>query len=158
MPTIATVLDQHVTLQCASLDRIFLNAYPQRLQTSDGLCRFLRRDGPIPSPALLQRRSERFVEALREYARERELPWILFERRERKEDHLHPMFAAAAARGASGLIAVGIAQERNWGWHARKLSRGRAVSFDFSRGSVFVNQYYLYILDDDFGPSFIKYS
>jgi len=158
MPTIATVLDRHVTLQCASLDRIFLNAYPQRLQTSDGLVRFLRRDGPIPSPALLQRRSERFVNDLRRYASERELPWIVFDRRERKEERMQPLLAAAAARGRGGLVAVGVAQERNWGWHARKLTRGQAVSFDFSRGSVFVNQYYLYILDDEFGPSFIKYS
>ncbi len=55
MPTATAILDQHVSLQYRSLDRLFLNGYVPMLQSEGGLVRFLERDGPLPSPALFQR-------------------------------------------------------------------------------------------------------
>src|SRR5262249_25138174 len=37
-----------------------------------------------------------------------------------------------------------------------KRSEGKKVGFDYSRQSVFVNHYYFYLQDADFGPAFIK--
>jgi hypothetical protein len=37
-----------------------------------------------------------------------------------------------------------------------KTQRGRAVSFDFSRRSVCVAHYYIYLIDPEWGPAFIK--
>ncbi len=74
MPTASAILDQHVTLRYRYVDRLFLNGYIALLQTPGGLMRFLGRDGPIPSPALLQRRSDAFLRDLRAYGETHEVP------------------------------------------------------------------------------------
>ena len=159
MPTAVTLLDRHVTLQCRSLDRLYLNAYVPRIQRSGGLAQFLEREGPIASPALLQRRSTRFVDALRAYCDAHEVPWVLFGRDERKEERLRPLFESAEERAAFGLVALGVAQERVSAFRARKITTPPGgVRFSFSRQAVYVNQYYLYIRDAEFGRSFIKFS
>ena len=160
MPTASTILDAHTTLQYRSLDRLYLNAYVPELQRPELVRRFLERGATtIASPALFKQRSEAFVHALRAYAAERDVPWISFERGERKEDRMRPLFAEAAAAERYGLVAVGVAQERTGAWRAAKSALPRAgVRFDFSRQSVYVNQYYLYLFDREWGPSFIKLS
>ena len=54
-PTIAQLLDEHVTLTLHSLDRIYLNGYVPRLQTVGGLMGYFLRERKkaIVSPALL---------------------------------------------------------------------------------------------------------
>lgn len=157
MPTAASILDQHVTLQYRSLDRLFLQGYIPLLQSVGGLTRFLERDGPVRSPALLQRRSDAFVRELTAYAAERQIPWILFQRRERKEERIRPLFAAADRAQRYGLVAVGVAQERMSAWYARKVRTPRGwVDFSWARRAVSVNHHYLYLLDPEWGPSFIK--
>ncbi|MBU6422911.1 MAG: hypothetical protein KGJ98_13620 [Chloroflexota bacterium] len=157
MPTASDILDQHVTLRYRSVDRLFLNGYIPLLQTPGALMCFLERDGPIASPALLQRRSDAFVRDLKAYAAAHEVPWIAFARKERKEERIRPLFRAAERAGRSGLVAVGVAQERMNAWHGRPRPTPRgSVTFDWSWRSVCVNHFYLYILDGDCGPSFIK--
>jgi hypothetical protein len=53
MTDYATLLRDHVTLKCRSLDRVFLQAYIPKLQTVGHVCRFLRwqRKFKIPSSA-----------------------------------------------------------------------------------------------------------
>lgn len=162
MPSALRILQDHTLLDCRSLDRIYLNAYLPQLQRPDQVVRFLERENtPIASPALFQRRGEAFVKQLRAYAEAQGASWLLFERGERKEDRLKPLFAAAEARGQPGLVAVGVAQERTTGWKGTKRAlpgTGPGVAFSFSRVSVYVNVYYCYIWDIDWGPSFIKLS
>jgi len=86
VPTAFDILDQHVTLQYRSLDRLYLNLYVPYLMASGGIAQFLGRLGPIASPALFERRSRAFVTALRTYAEASDLPWIRFVKGERKED------------------------------------------------------------------------
>ncbi len=112
MPTASDILDQHVTLQYRSLDRLYLNLYVPYLMASGGIAQFLGRLGPIASPALFERRSRAFTSALHEYAETRELPWIRFDKGERKEDRMRPYLRAAMAAGAFGLVAVGVARSR----------------------------------------------
>lgn len=160
MPSASRVLQEHTVLHCRSLDRLYLNAYIPELQRPEQITRFLEREAtPIASPALFRRRSEAFVTGLRAYAGAHDAPWILFERGERKEDRMKPLFAAAEARGVPGLVAVGVAQERTSGWKGTKrpLDRG-GFTFGFSRVSVYVNVYYCCLWDADWGPSFIKLS
>jgi hypothetical protein len=54
MPNIESIIRDHVTLTVRCLDRIYLQGYMPKLQTSGGLCYFLRDHlgHPIPSPAL----------------------------------------------------------------------------------------------------------
>ncbi|TAK33186.1 MAG: hypothetical protein EPO40_00785 [Myxococcaceae bacterium] len=160
MPTANTILDAHTTLRLRCLDRLYLNAYVPRLQRAPLVRRFLEHSGsPIASPALFAQRTKRFVAELRAYATAHGAPWIALQRHERKEEQWRPLCLAAEAAGRSGLVAVGVIQERVRAWRAAKrmLPRG-GVAFDFSRGSVFVNQHYLYIADPDVGPAFIKLS
>ena len=66
MPNIHELIRDHVTLSIRCLDRLYLHAYMPKLQTSGGLCYFLRDHlgHPIPSPALFapgaQRKSDFF--------------------------------------------------------------------------------------------------
>lgn len=160
MPTATTILDAHTRLQLRSLDRLYLNAYVPRLQRPPLVRRFLEHTGsPIASPALFEQRTRRFVADLRAYAKGHAAEWIALKRGERKEEQWRPLCLRAEAEGHFGLVAVGVIQERVRAWRGAKeaLPRG-GVAFDFTRESVFVNQYYQYIADSDFGPSFIKIS
>lgn len=160
MPSPLSLLQDHTILRCRSLDRLYLNAYVPQLQRPEQIRWFLQREStPIASPALFRQRSERFVKELRAYAEAQGAPWIGFERGERKEDRIKPLFAAAEQRLLPGLVAVGVAQERTTGWKGTKrpLDRG-GFAFGFSRVSVYVNQYYCYLWDAEFGPAFIKLS
>lgn len=156
MPAASSILDQHVTLRYRCIDRLMVHAYIALIQQPGGIVRFLQRDGPVASPALLQQRSDAFVDALKAYASAREAPWIQLARKVRKEEQLRPYFEAAIRQGRSGLVAVGVAQERMNGLRARKVASrpGRAL-FEWGRASVYVNHYYLYLLDPEWGPAFL---
>ena len=53
-----TLLDDHVTLRYASVDRLILNGYVPHLQTPEGLARFLWCDGEeLPRYAILGERT-----------------------------------------------------------------------------------------------------
>jgi hypothetical protein len=155
VPTATDILDQHVTLQYRSLDRIYLNLYVPYLMTSGGVAQFLGRLGPYVSPALFERRSNAFLRALRVYANEREIPWLHFTKGERKEDRMRPLLREADTAPA-GLVAVGVAQERARPWSGTAKLPGSTATFSFVRRTAFVNHYYLYLVDDEFGPAFIK--
>ena len=87
MPSPLSLLQDHTTLRCRSLDRLYLNAYIPELQRPETVKRFLEREAtPIASPALFRQRSERFITDLRAYAEARGAPWLTFERGERKEE------------------------------------------------------------------------
>ena len=160
MPSAMSLLQDHTVLRCRSLDRLYLNAYIPELQRPESVKRFLEREAtPLASPALFRQRSEAYVRDLHAYAEAHGAAWISFERGERKEDRMRPLLEAAAERLLPGLVAVGVAQERTTGWKGAKrpLERG-GWAFGFSRISVYVNQYYCYLWDRDWGPAFIKLS
>ena len=160
MPAASTILDQHVTLRYRSFDRILLNLYVPQLQRPMQVVGFLRTpETPIASPALFARRSERFTSRLRAYADGNAAEWIHFERGESKEQRIRPLMRAAERVGRSRLVAVGVAQERVFGWGSTKSVPQRGtVDITFVRRSQYVNQYYLYLWDAQWGPSFIKIS
>ena len=158
MNTIAELLDKHVTLTVESFDRIYLNGYVPKLQTSGYLVTFLRehRGNPIPSPALLNRIGQQFKAALDQFALEQGLEPVHFARKERKDD-----IAAEHRAGFTsneGVYMIGVAQEKCTafkGTTSRDPNSNR-VSVDYSRQSACVNHYYFYLVDEDFGPAFIK--
>lgn len=157
MPNVHELIRDHVTLSIRCLDRLYLHAYMPKLQTSGGLCYFLRDHlgHPIPSPALFAPMLERFVGAIKTYAMTQDIPLITFDRGQRKDD----VVAAhrAQRRMDDGVVVIGVAQEKMRAFKAQKLpTRGTAVSFDFSRQSVAVNHYYFYVQDPEWGPAFLK--
>jgi hypothetical protein len=156
VPNVAEIIKDHVTLEVRCLDRLYLNGYVPRLQSSGGVVDFLVRAcrQPIASPAVFGQITNAFKTQLRTWADHHHIPWIEFRKGERKDtvvQRYRDRFGAA-----SGVVLIGVAQERASGWTATKRRNGRFVDFFFHRKSVFVNHYYIYVLDPDWGPGFIK--
>jgi hypothetical protein len=155
MPNVAELIRDHVTLTVDCVDRIYLNAYVPRLHSSGGVAGFLRRRGhPILSPALFGQVTAAFKAGLRAWAEERGVPWIEFKKGERKDDVVEPHRRRFA--DASGVVLIGVAQEKARAWRGVKRVRAGAPSFDYEWTTVCVNHYYVYFLDPDWGPGFLK--
>jgi hypothetical protein len=156
--TIASLLRDRVSLQVRSVDRIFLQAYVPRLMTSFQVVRFLLdRGNPIPSPALLGKIGRAYVAAIDRFAIEYEIPVVRFAKGESKEQIARHYFRAAEREERFGVVLIGVAQERTTAWRGwRRGGRDGHPHFEFGRQRVFVNHYYFYIRDRDWGPGFIK--
>src|SRR6266851_4704123 len=156
-PNIDTIIKDHVTLTVRCIDRIYLQGYMPKLQTSGGLCYFLQSHlgHPIPSPALFRPMHDRFVSAVKAFATDHAVPLIPFESGQDK-DAIVATYRANFT-GNNGVVIIGVAQEKARAFKAqkRRLPQG-GVTFDFTRQSVAVNHYYFYLQDTDWGPAFIK--
>ncbi len=159
------VLDGHVGLDLACIDRLFLNAYVPNLQVSGQVVTFLTAHlgFPIPSPALLQRIGNRFRRDVKAFAAEHDIPILSLKKPDRtrwddrKLDHVGPYLEAAEAQGRFGIVAIVAAQEFAWVFSAKnRSSTPDMVSFDFVKEERRVGMYYFYVLDPEFGPGFIK--
>ncbi len=157
MPNVHELIRDHVTLSIRCLDRLYLHAYMPKLQTSGGLCYFLRDHlgHPVPSPALFTPMHDRLIAAIKTYASTHEVPLIAFERGQRKDDVVAEHRARRAV--ADGVVVIGVAQEKMRAFKGQKCATPRGgVTFDFSRQSVAVNHYYFYVQDPEWGPAFLK--
>jgi hypothetical protein len=156
--TIASLLRERVTLQVRSVDRLFLQAYVPRLMTSFQVVRFLLDRGfAIPSPALLGRIGRAYVAAIDRFAATNRIPVLRFGKGESKEQIARRFFRAAEREGRFGVVLIGVAQEKTTGWRGwRQGGPDGHPHFEFARQAIFVNHYYFYIRDPDWGPAFIK--
>lgn len=156
MPNVAEIIREHVTLDVKCIDRLYLNGYVPRLQAEGGLVAFLRHAGGrvVPSPAILGEITTSFRERLRTWCADRGIPWIEFRKGERKDDVVQKY--RERFTGRTGVVLVGVAQERAWAWSPTKTRRGPWVHFTWHRKSVYVNHYYIYVIDRDWGPAFLK--
>ena len=156
-PNIETIIKDHVTLTVRCLDRIYLQGYMPKLQTSGGLCYFLRDHlgHPIPSPALFRPMHDRFVAAIKTYAADHAVPLIEFESGQDKDAIVAPH--RARFRDEDGVVVIGVAQEKARAFKAHKRTGPHGgVTFDFTRQSVAVNHYYFYVQDREWGLAFVK--
>jgi len=158
MPNVAELIQDHVTLAVDCVDRLYLNAYVPRLQSSGGVVTFLEHRGQtIPSPALFGKITEAFKHGLRAWCDREGIPWLEFTKGERKDDVVQPYRERFTATGATeGVVLVGVAQEKAAAWRATKQVTGRAVHFTYARTTVYVNHYYVYFIDREWGPGFLK--
>jgi hypothetical protein len=157
--TVAEVIDQHVTLELESLDRVYLNVYQPRLQTPRAAFLFLREhygQGAISSRRMRDI-TQRFLRSIDDYAQQHHVPVITFEKGQRKEDLAAEYLAEF--EGSEGMLFIGKAQEkvRTFRTQGRRNARGETYPW-IVETSAMVNQYYFYELDEDFGPFFLKYS
>jgi hypothetical protein len=159
--TVAEVLDGHTSLDIQCLDRIYLNAYVPKLQTSAQVVAFLsgHLGYPFPSPALFKQLGERFRRAVTAFAQDNNIPWVRFGKHDvgGKLELMRPYLARQAATGHSGVAAIGVAQEfqRVWTAYERQSPSG-AWQWWFTKADRRVSCYYFYLWDIDFGPAFIK--
>jgi hypothetical protein len=156
--TISSLLADHVTLRVCSVDRLFLQGYVPRLQTQGQVIRFLLDRGfPIPSPTLLGKMGRAYVEAINRFVADHEIPVVRFVKGDVKEEIAREHFKRAEQEGRFGVVMVGIAQEKTSVWRGwREGGSDGHPHFEYRRQSVFPNNYYFYIRDPDWGPSFIK--
>jgi hypothetical protein len=157
------VLEGHVGLDLVCVDRLYLNAYVPNLQVGGQVGQFCRHLGqPIASPAVIEKIGNRFRRDVDVYARRHRLPVLHLAKPDRsrwddrKLDHVRPYLARAERAGRYGVVAIVAAQEFQWVFTATKKTRGQAVWFEWNKTERRVSCYYFYLLDRDFGPSFIK--
>jgi len=156
MATIAELLKNHVTLEVESFDRLYLNGYVPRLQTPGDLVNFLvqHRGYPIPSPALLSQVTQNFIHQIDSFLQREQIPRVPFQPGQKKKVLAHGLRQAHPRHDA--VVFVGVAQEKASAFKGRKIAPEGRPHFDYSRQAVFVNHYYFYLDDEDFGPAFIK--
>jgi hypothetical protein len=159
------VLEGHVGLDLACIDRLYLNAYVPNLQVGGQVATFLTSHlgYPIPSPALLEKIGNRFRREVKAFAAENEIPVLQLKKPDRtrwddrKLDHVQPHLERAERDGRFGVVAIVTAQEFQWVFSAKKRTPRPGMSmFEFVKEERRVGMYYFYVLDPEFGPGFIK--
>lgn len=155
------LLRNRVTLKCRSLDRIFLQAYVPKLQCVGQVCTFLRwqRGFRIPSSAAFGRIGKEYVKLVHAFAEEHGIPVIQFEKGQTKEEVARPYIEAAARDRRESVVLIGIAQEKAiaWrSWKAKGQENAAHPHMEWGRQMTFVNHFYFYVWDADWGPAFWK--
>jgi hypothetical protein len=158
----ATLLRDHVTLKVRSIDRIFLQAYVPKLQSVGQVCTFLRwqKGFHIPSSAAFGQIGEAYVKAVEAFAKRNGTPIVHFKKGEDKEERVWPLLNAAARQGGDGrVVLIGAAQERAsaWrSWKAKGQEQAKHPHMEWGRQMAYVNHYYFYLWDPEWGPAFWK--
>ncbi len=157
--TVNDVLDGHVQLDLECLDRLYLHGYLGQLQVGGQVIQFLNHRGyPVPSPACLQQIGDAFRRRVASFADANHIPVVPLRAADRKVEVMRPYLEAAAAAGRSQVAAIGVAQETQRVFIARKRDTdpGKCPQFSFDKKDRRVTVYYFYLWDAGFGPAFIK--
>jgi hypothetical protein len=138
---------------------MYLNIYVPQLQSERGVVRFFRehRGQPLPSAALMSPISRTFVAKLERFVVQHEIPLVQFRKGQRKDtvmaEHLGKFHKQ------EGVVFVGKAQEKTPVFRTEKR-RSPVTGLPYPwivRSTAMVNQYYVYAVDRDFGPFFLKF-
>lgn len=156
MANYATLLRDHVTLECRSIDRIFLQAYVPKLQSVGYVCTFLRwrRKFRIPSSAAFGQIGDAYVKAIHEFAKANQIPLIRFEKGQNKEEIARPYLEAAAREGKERVVLIGTAQEKASAWRSwprKGQEKAAHPHMDWGREMAFINHFYFYSWDSEWG-------
>ena len=160
--SVADVLADHVTFEVECIDRMYLNVYQPRLQHVNGVVWFFRghRGAAFASSALMDPITKGFVASIHRFAEHNEIPWVDFARGQRKDDVAHEYLAGFEAAGRTeGVLFIGRAQEKTTTFRTEKRHNPvTGASYPWIvRSTAIVNHFYVYAVDGDFGPFFIKF-
>lgn len=162
MGTVASLLAEHVSFRCNSVDRIAIRGYIPGLMYEGGVVKFLVQQGNnISSPAVLNRNHDRLVADLDTLVAATGVPVVRFKTGQCKEDVARPYQDAAVAAGDFGLVLVGKAQERTSSWRefvddTHAAHRPNHPHIAWRRQSSVPDHWYFYFADDQWGPAFVK--
>jgi len=156
---VAEVLTDRVTLEIESIDRMYLNVYVPQLQYTGGVASFFQahRGHPFASSALMDPISKEFVAGLQRMCHDLNVPMIDFVKGQRKDDVALEYLAEFT--GQEGVLFVGRAQEKTRVFRTEKRRNpqtGASYPWIVS-GTGVVNHFYIYAVDADFGPFFLKF-
>jgi hypothetical protein len=155
---VAEILTHHVTFELEAIDRLYLNAYVPSLQTGGGFAYFVKTQlgARVPSTMLVAPMSQQFVEAIERFVATEGIDLVTFEKGQRKDDVAQEYLARFD--GEEGVLFVGKAQEKAsvFRTEKRRNAAGKTSAW-IIRSTAMVNHYYVYLVDKDFGPLFIKF-
>lgn len=156
---VAEIICEHVTLSVESIDRMYLNVYQPQLQRDLGVVGFFRhhRGQPFASSSLMAEMTRTFVASIEAFAKAQHIPMITFEKGQRKDD-IAALYRAKFSQ-PEGVVFIGKAQEKASVFRTEKRvhqESGKTYPW-IVRSTAMVNHYYIYALDRDFGPFFIKF-
>src|SRR5271165_5759839 len=157
--TVAEVLREHVTLEVEGIDRMYLNVYVPALQRAGGVASFFRfhLGHRFASSALMDPITKAFIAQMEQFAKQEKVPIVTFEKGQRKDD------VAAAYRkkftASEGVLFIGKAQEKTpvFRTERRRNEQTGATYPWLVRSTAMVNHFYVYCMDRDFGPFFLKF-
>jgi hypothetical protein len=155
---VAEILQNHVTFELEAIDRMYLNAYVPSLQTGGGMAYFLKTQlgVRVPSTVMVAPMSERFVDALERFAETEGVDLVTFKKGQRKDDVAKTYLAKF--QGEEGVLFVGKAQEKASVFRTEKRRDAAGKQYPWLiRSTAMPNHYYVYVVDRDFGPLFIKF-
>jgi hypothetical protein len=159
--TVAEVLSDHVLFEVECIDRMYLNVYVPGLQYAAGLVAYVHRQLglPVASTAPLAKITDRFAAEMRSFAARERIPWVDFARDQRKDDVMHEHLAVFEAAGKTeGVLFIGRAQEKTPLFRTEKRRRADGMSYPWIvKATGLVNHFYVYAVDADFGPFFLKF-
>ena len=158
--TVADVLSDHVTFEVECIDRMYLNVWVPRLAYGGGVAGFFvgHRGNIYASTALMDPMSKTFVANIRNFIAARGVELVHFAKGQRKDDVTQQVLTEFI--GDEGVLYVGRAQEKSNVWHTqRRYNPATGGSYAWLvRSTAFINFFYFYCVDDDFGPFFLKFS
>jgi hypothetical protein len=153
---VAEIISRHVKLTVEGIDRMYLNVFVAGLQYEQGIVRFFRGQ-PLPSAALMSPMTRTFVAKLEDFVARHGIELVQFCPGQRKDavmaEHLRHFGRD------EGIVFVGKAQEKTPVFRTerrRSPTTGRPYPW-IVRRSAMVNNYYIYAVDRDFGPFFLKF-
>jgi hypothetical protein len=156
--TVADVLTDHVVFEVECIDRMYLNVYVPGLQYPAGLVAYVHRQLglPIASTAPLANISDAFTTAMHRFARDQQVPWVDFAKGQRKDDVAHEHLARFDRD--EGVLFIGRAQEKTGLFRTEKRRNAEGAAYPWIvRSTGVVNHFYVYAVDADFGPFFLKF-
>lgn len=155
---VGELLKEHVRLEIEAIDRMYLNGYVPGLQHIGGVIRFLRQQlgARYLSTAVIAPLTQRFVQSLERFALEQGVDVVTF-RKDQRKDELAQEYLRRF-RGREGILFVGKAQEKTTVFRTIKKTDAQGRKYPWIvLGTAMVNHYYVYLVDADFGPMFLKF-
>jgi hypothetical protein len=157
--SVADVLDDHMVFEIESIDRMYLNVWQPRLAYGGGVQGFFvgHRGHHYASTALMDPMTKAFVADIHGFVAARGLDLVSFGKGQRKDDLAQEFLARFP--DAEGVLFVGRAQEkaRVWGTQRRYNPVTGGSYAWLVRSTAFINYFYFYCVDADFGPFFLKF-
>jgi hypothetical protein len=158
--SVSEVLANHVSLEVEGIDRMYLNVYIPQLQREAGVVGFFRyhRRHQFVSGALRDPISTGFTVAMEAFAKQEQVPVVQFRKGQRKDDvaaeHL------SRFEKTEGVLFIGKAQEKTpvFRTERRRSEKSGATYPWLVPSTAMVNHFYVYCVDRDFGPFFLKFS
>jgi len=156
--TAADVLSEHVVFEVESIDRMYLNVYQPRLTYGAGVAGFFvaHRGNRYASTALMDPMTKTFVADIHHFIASHDLDLVHFDKGQRKDEVTAEKLAGFTE--AQGILYVGRAQEKALVWRTQRRRNPSGGDYAWMvRASAFINHFYFYCLDADFGPFFLKF-